>query len=86
MELAFYKKQGYPEPDYCPSCRQKRREALRNPREFFKRKCDKCKKEIITTHDPKNGRIVYCLECFQDYYNRVDPLTAQPGSHKNVEE
>lgn len=74
MELEFYKKQGYPEPEKCPSCRQKRREALRNPRQFFKRKCDKCGKRIITTHDPSLGRIVFCEKCFADYYNRADPL------------
>ena len=74
MELEFYKKQGYPEPEKCPLCRQKRREALRNPRQFFKRKCDQCGKEIITTYDPKKGDIVYCEKCFSEYYNRVDPL------------
>lgn len=74
MELKFYQKQGYPIPDKCPTCRQKRREALRNPREFFKRPCDSCGKEIVTTHDPKLGRIVYCEKCFADYYNRTDPL------------
>ena len=77
MELAFYKKQGYPEPKNCPTCRQKRREALRNPREFFKRKCDSCKKDIITTHDPKKKIIVYCQVCFTDYYNKIDP-TQEP--------
>lgn len=75
MELAIYQKQGYPEPTNCPICRQNRREALRNPREFFKRKCDRCSKEIITTHDPAKKLIVYCMECFSDYYNRIDPLT-----------
>jgi CxxC-x17-CxxC domain-containing protein len=84
MELKFYEKQGYPLPDKCPTCRQKRREALRNPQEFFKRPCDSCGKEIITTHNPDKGRIVYCEQCFSEYYNRVDPLlktepTMKPG-------
>lgn len=78
MELAFYKKQGYPEPDHCPVCRQKRRETLRNPHEFFRRPCDKCGKEMITTYNPNKNLIVYCVSCFQDYYNRVDPLTEKP--------
>jgi CxxC-x17-CxxC domain-containing protein len=67
-------------------CRQKRREALRNPREFFKRPCDNCGKDMITTHDPKKGLTVFCMDCFQDYYNRVDPLTEQPfDKPKDVE-
>lgn len=74
MELKFYQKQGYPIPDKCPTCRQKRREDLRNPQQFFKRPCDSCSKEIVTTHDPKLGRTVYCEKCFADYYNRIDPL------------
>jgi len=74
MECDFYRKQGYPEPEKCPTCRQKRREALRNPRHFFKRKCDRCGKDIITTYDPKEGDIIYCEKCFAEYYNRVDPL------------
>ena len=86
MELSFYQKQGYPEPKYCPMCRQKRREALRNPRQFFHRKCDKCGSDMITTHRPDNGLIVYCIPCFQDYYNRVDPLAGQPTNNvKSVE-
>jgi CxxC-x17-CxxC domain-containing protein len=86
MELEFYRKQGYPDPNNCPTCRQKRREALRNPRQFFKKDCDKCGQEMITTHDPKLKRIVYCMECFQDYFNRVDPLKEAPSSTKNIEE
>ena len=74
LELEFYKKQAYPEPDKCPACREKRRQALRNPHQFFKRSCDQCGQSIITTHDPKAGRIVYCETCFAQYYVRVDPL------------
>jgi len=83
MELAFYKKKGYPEPEKCPTCRQKRREALRNPKQFFKRKCDRCGKKIVTTYDPKKGDVVYCEKCFAEYYEREDPLfrKAEPVKH-----
>ena len=74
LELEFYQKQGYPEPDKCPSCRENRRMTLRNPHQFFKRPCDRCKKTIITTHNPSKGRIVYCEVCYASYYDRVDPL------------
>lgn len=83
MELKFYKRSGYPEPDNCPNCREKRRQALRNPHQFFKRPCDKCGKEIITTHDPKKSRIVYCEKCFAEYYDRVDPLERERAPDKS---
>ncbi|MBU0619239.1 zinc-ribbon domain containing protein [Patescibacteria group bacterium] len=76
MELKFYKRFGYPEPVNCPNCREKRRKVMRNPHQFFKRPCDQCGKDIITTHDPKKGRIVFCEDCFAKYYDRVDPLEA----------
>lgn len=84
MELEFYKKHCYPEPEKCPPCRQKRRKALRNPRQFFKRKCDNCGKEIITTHNSHLGRIVYCEKCFAEYYNRVDPLMRSEPKRSNA--
>lgn len=74
LELEFLRKQGYPEPEKCPTCRQKRRKALRNPNQFFQRNCDRCGKEIITTYDPEKGDIVYCEKCFAEYYEREDPL------------
>lgn len=77
MELIFYQKQGYPEPEYCPICRQKRREALMNPRYFFKCQCSKCGKDIITTFDPKKKIIVYCLDCYREYYNIVNQTQPQ---------
>lgn len=64
QEQAFYKKKDLPWPENCPECRQKRRLALRNERKLYKRKCDKCQKDMITTYQPDSPYIVYCQECF----------------------
>ena len=74
MEKEFLDKYGYSYPKECPKCRHEERQKLRGWRDFFKRPCDHCGKEIVTVYSPKSGLIVYCESCFNDYYNRVDPL------------
>jgi len=74
MELEFYDKYGYPLPGECPKCRHKKRQEMRGWRDFFKRPCDQCGKEIVTVYPKELGYIVYCESCFNDFYNRVDPL------------
>lgn len=64
QEKEFYKKKDLPWPDNCPECRQKRRLSLRNERKLYKRKCDKCQKDIISTYPPDSKYIIYCQECF----------------------
>lgn len=64
QEQDFYKKKELPWPENCPECRQKRRLALRNERKLYKRKCDKCQSDMITTYRPDSPYIVYCQDCF----------------------
>jgi len=63
-ELEFYRSMGLPVPHLHPDERHKNRRSLRNPRKFWKRKCDKCKKEIQTTYAPERPETVYCEECY----------------------
>lgn len=67
QEQKFYQKKGLPSPTNCPECRQKERLALRNERKLYKRTCDKCKKEIISTYAPDSKYVIYCQECFWQY-------------------
>ncbi len=67
QEQSFYTKKGLPGPEKCPECRQKRRLSLRNDRKLFKRKCDKCSKEIVSTYRPDSPYKVYCQECYWEY-------------------
>ena len=76
MEKEFLDKHGYPYPENCPKCRHLERQKLRGWRDFYKRPCDHCGKEIITIYPPESGLIVYCESCFNDFYNRFDPLAA----------
>lgn len=67
QEQSFYKRKDLPMPDNCPECRQKERLLLRNERKLFRRTCDKCKTEIISTYAPDAKYVVYCQECFWAY-------------------
>lgn len=74
MERRFLDKYGYSDPERCPKCRHQERQELRGWRDFYKRPCDKCGREIVTIYPPESGLIVYCEPCFNDFYNRFDPL------------
>jgi len=63
-DFEFYEKMKVPAPTFCPSCRFQRRLMFRNERVLYRRMCDLCKKSIITVHDPKKRRIVYCSPCW----------------------
>jgi hypothetical protein len=64
QELKFYRQMGLPLPTLCPDQRHSDRIALRSPRRLWKRKCQKCQKEIETTYQPDRPEIVYCEECY----------------------
>jgi len=69
-DFEFYKKIDVPEPTFCPECREQRRLASRNERNLYRRKCDLCKKEIISMYSPDKLFPVYCLDCyFSDKWN-----------------
>ncbi len=63
-DLAFYGKFGVQVPKMCPRCRARRRMAFRNERVFYKRKCDKCGREVVSMYSPGKPYMVYCYECW----------------------
>ena len=63
-DLDFYKRIKITEPTFCPSCRKQRRFAFRNEQYFYNRKCDLCKKNIISVYSPDKPNKVYCLNCW----------------------
>lgn len=67
QEQAFYTKKGLPKPENCPECRRKRRLSLRNERKLYKRKCDKCSKDMVSTYSAESPYKVYCQECYWEY-------------------
>lgn len=63
-ELEYYKKQKIRCPIYCPACRMHQRIELRNEWKLYKRKCDHCHKDIISTYTADTKHTVYCFECY----------------------
>ncbi|MEK7547632.1 MAG: hypothetical protein AAB540_01930 [Patescibacteria group bacterium] len=53
-----------PIPRKSPRQRHKERMALRNSWALWKRKCDKCSVDIMTTYNPKRAEPVYCEKCY----------------------
>ncbi len=64
QEFKLYKTLGVPMPRHCFHCRHQSRFALRNPRMFFDRQCDKCQISINTTYSPERPEMVYCEACY----------------------
>ena len=69
-EQEFFASKGYTnEPKRCPTCRQSRRsQRMGNnsgaPRQMFPAVCAQCGKETEIPFEPRNGRPVYCSECY----------------------
>ena len=79
-EQEFFQSKGYTnEPKRCPSCRQERkarqnassRNGYRNDsyvsttrRQMFTAVCSECGKETEVPFEPREGRPVYCRDCF----------------------
>ena len=64
QEEAFYKKYNLSLPTFHPDQRNKERMELRNPRKFWQRQCDNCKKMIESSYAPNRPEIIFCDECY----------------------
>lgn len=65
-EFRFYKKHGIPLPRKHPDVRYDERIALRKPRKLWKRKCDKCDKEVTSVFSQQTAETIYCAKCFRE--------------------
>ena len=63
-DFNFYEKMKVPAPTFCPQCRFQRRIMFRNERVLYKRKCDLCGKDMVTTFSPDSKLVVYCPACW----------------------
>ena len=67
-EQEFYAERGYQEPLRCKSCRQARKQAVRDAkgeREYFPIICANCGKPDKVPFEPKEGgRPPLCSECY----------------------
>jgi CxxC-x17-CxxC domain-containing protein len=74
-EQQFYRDHGLMhEPARCPSCRAARRQRREGigtppagnptPRRTFPAVCHQCGRETLVPFQPRQGRPVYCSDCF----------------------
>ncbi len=75
-EQEFFASKGYTnEPKRCPACRQSRKTerygnnsyGYKPRRQMFPAVCAQCGKETEVPFEPREGRPVYCSDC----YNKV---------------
>ena len=79
-EQELFASRGYTnEPKRCPTCRQARKaqqggnssygnngsSGYTSQREMFPAKCAECGKETTVPFEPRNGRPVYCSDCYR---------------------
>lgn len=66
----FYAQKGYSTPKRCPQCRSARKNQnrghRRGPRPQFTVTCSACGVETTVPFEPKDGRPVYCSECYKN--------------------
>ncbi|MEN8614313.1 zinc-ribbon domain containing protein [Dehalogenimonas sp. THU2] len=73
-EQEFFASKGFTnEPKRCPTCRQARKQTRGGgggggmsggPRQMFPAVCASCNRETEVPFEPRNGRPVYCSDCF----------------------
>ncbi len=72
-DFGYYAKIQVPPPGFCPFCRAQRRLAFRNERSFYKRPCDKCRKDMVSMYSPNKPYTVWCHDCwFADDWDPKD--------------
>jgi CxxC-x17-CxxC domain-containing protein len=77
-EQEFYKTKGYTnEPKRCPSCRQAKKAKMgegggsdssrsySSPRQMYPAQCAQCGKETEVPFEPRNGKPIYCSDCYR---------------------
>ena len=70
-EQEFFQSKGYTnEPKRCPACRETRKaerygdSGYRSRRQMFPAVCAQCGKDTEVPFEPREGRPVYCSECY----------------------
>jgi CxxC-x17-CxxC domain-containing protein len=76
-EQAFFSERGFMDPVRCPACRSQRRRERNTdgdssmgaggggPRQMFDVTCANCGQATQVPFEPRQGRPVYCRDCFQ---------------------
>ena len=64
-EQSFFQEKGLlNQPQRCPQCRNAKRQLRGATRAMFDAVCAECGRETQVPFEPRNGRPVYCSDCF----------------------
>lgn len=63
-ELDFYKSNSLPLPKLHHDLRHAKRVNKRNDRKLWKRFCEKCGVQMLSTYNPNGSEVVYCEGCY----------------------
>ena len=72
-EQEFYQSKGFEnEPKRCASCRRarKQRGGFGGPRQMHAAVCAQCGKDTEVPFEPREGRPVYCSDCYSQQQSR----------------
>ena len=86
-DFKFYEKIKVPPPTFCPQCRFQRRLMFFNQKSLYKRKCDLCGRDIISTHSSDKPFTVYCPPCWwSDKWNGDEYASEYDSSRPFLEQ
>lgn len=67
-EQEFYAQKGFQNaPARCPSCRQAKKQQMRENREMHTAVCADCGQECQVPFAPRGDKPVYCNACYQKH-------------------
>jgi CxxC-x17-CxxC domain-containing protein len=72
-EQEFYQSKGFEnEPKRCASCRRarKQRGGFGGPRQMHAAVCAQCGKDTEVPFEPREGRPVYCSDCYSQQQSK----------------
>ena len=64
-EQEFYAQKGFATPKRCSECRHARKKQRFNNRKRYTVNCSNCGVETTVPFKPKEGKEVYCAECYK---------------------
>ena len=63
-DFSFYEKIKVPPPTWCPECRFMRRLSFLNWFSLYRRTCDSCNEQMVSTIHPESALRVFCSKCW----------------------
>jgi len=64
-EQEFYAEKGFATPKRCNNCRSARKKQKMNNRKRYTVNCSRCGCETTVPFKPKEGKEVYCVDCYK---------------------